>query len=244
MSGAAADRQPVWRWSPPVTDALLAVCAACVGAGVRRLVSARQAEEAKSGDDKKPTAFLVTVSYLEIYNEVIKDLLNPSDKQLKLREHAKTGVFVENLAELVVENEAAVTDLLEQGNKVRRVAATQMNERSSRSHSVFTIRLEQKTEEEVGTVTRQRMLSSKLNLVDLAGSERADKTGATGDRLREGAAINKSLSALANVINSLAEGKPHIPYRDSKLTRLLQQSLGGNSHTVRSPLLSTAGQPS
>lgn len=204
-----------------------------------RRVGETQAEE-RAEESERPTQFLVTVSYLEIYNEVIKDLLNPSDKQLKLRESTETGVFVENLAELVVADAAAVASLVEQGNKVRRVAATQMNERSSRSHSVFTLRVEQKTEENVGSVRRQRMLTSKINLVDLAGSERASKTGATGERLREGAAINKSLSALANVINALAEGKGHTPYRDSKLTRLLQHSLGGNSLTVMVATVSPA----
>eukprot|EP01138_Halocafeteria_seosinensis_P016416 gb/GECG01016747.1/.p1 GENE.gb/GECG01016747.1/~~gb/GECG01016747.1/.p1 ORF type:complete len:738 (+),score=179.40 gb/GECG01016747.1/:1-2214(+) len=186
--------------------------------------------------------FMILVSYLEIYNEVIKDLLNPTDKHLKIREHPKMGVYVQDLAELVVEKPEDVTQLLEQGNKVRRVAATNMNDRSSRSHSCFIIRIEQKEKEDMGDgKERETKLSAKINLVDLAGSERAEKTGAEGQRLKEGAAINKSLSTLGNVINALARGKnEHIPYRDSKLTRLLQQSLGGNSLTVMIATISPA----
>lgn len=187
--------------------------------------------------------FLVTVSYLEIYNEVVKDLLNPSDKHLKIREHPDMGIYVEGLAELVVENEDSIAELIEQGNKVRAVAATQMNARSSRSHSCFTIKINQRKKEDLGNgQERTTKLASKLNLVDLAGSERAGKTGASGAQLKEGAAINKSLSALGNVISTLSSGKrgAHIPYRDSKLTRLLQESLGGNSRTVMIATISPA----
>ena len=109
--------------------------------------------------------FLVVVSYLEIYNEVIKDLLNPTDKRLRIREHPSTGIFVESLAELVVTSSAEITAYLEQGNAVRKVAATQMNERSSRSHSCFTIRIEQKIVEEIGDVHRETNLFAKINLV-------------------------------------------------------------------------------
>ncbi|RHY83547.1 hypothetical protein DYB26_012839 [Aphanomyces astaci] len=195
--------------------------------------------EAQSSDTTK---FLITVSFLEIYNEVIKDLLNPSDKVLKIREHPDMGIYVEHLAELVVRDPADVTRLLDEGNKVRQVAATQMNERSSRSHSCFTIKIASKKVETLQAMTRQTMMNAKINLVDLAGSERAAKTGATGDRLKEGAAINKSLSALGNVINMLADRskKGHVPYRDSKLTRLLQESLGGNSLTVMIAAVSPA----
>ncbi|ETV74982.1 hypothetical protein H257_10587 [Aphanomyces astaci] len=195
--------------------------------------------EAQSSDTTK---FLITVSFLEIYNEVIKDLLNPSDKVLKIREHPDMGIYVEHLAELVVRDPADVTRLLDEGNKVRQVAATQMNERSSRSHSCFTIKIASKRVETLQAMTRQTMMNAKINLVDLAGSERAAKTGATGDRLKEGAAINKSLSALGNVINMLADRskKGHVPYRDSKLTRLLQESLGGNSLTVMIAAVSPA----
>jgi hypothetical protein len=173
--------------------------------------------------------YLITVSFLEIYNEVIKDLLNPSDKVLKIREHPEMGIYVEHLAELVVRTPEDVARLLDEGNAVRQVAATQMNERSSRSHSCFTIKIGSKKIEMLpdGATTKETRMNAKMNLVDLAGSERAAKTGATGDRLKEGAAINKSLSALGNVINMLADKNAklkaqHVPYRDSKLTRLLQ----------------------
>ncbi|GMF24755.1 unnamed protein product [Phytophthora fragariaefolia] len=211
-------------------------------------INASDAENAKL-DDEGAIKYLVTVSFLEIYNEVIKDLLNPSDKVLKIREHPDMGIYVEQLAELVVRDPADVTRLLEQGNKVRQVAATQMNERSSRSHSCFTIKISSKRSQVLAGVRKETCMNAKINLVDLAGSERASKTGATGDRLKEGAAINKSLSALGNVINMLASsdkarkagGKAaHIPYRDSKLTRLLQESLGGNSLTVMIAAISPA----
>ncbi|CAE7381686.1 KRP85 [Symbiodinium microadriaticum] len=156
---------------------------------------------------------------------MIKDLLNPSDKVLKIHENPKTGIFVKDLCELIVKDSSDLMRLIEQGNTVRRVAATQMNEQSSRSHSCFTIKVEQKlTTELSGGVTREQVVSAKLNLVDLAGSERASKTGASGQTLKEGAKINLSLMTLGTVINALAAGgqKGHIPYRDSQLTRLLQ----------------------
>eukprot|EP00054_Salpingoeca_dolichothecata_P019952 m.125031 g.125031 ORF g.125031 m.125031 type:complete len:681 (+) comp23441_c0_seq2:109-2151(+) len=182
--------------------------------------------------------YFVTVSYLEIYNEHIHDLLNPHGKDMKVRQHPKLGIYVENLAELVVRSWEDIAALLEQGNKVRTVGATEMNKESSRSHSVFTISLQQKDER-----SNSEGVGAKINLVDLAGSERADSTGATGDQLKEGAAINKSLSALGNVINCLADPKKksgHIPYRDSKLTRILQESLGGNTQTVMLTAISPA----
>lgn len=181
-----------------------------------------------------PVRFFVTVSFLEIYNEVINDLLNPqTDKILKLRENPDTGIYVEHLCELAVKSPSDIIRLIDQGNRVRRVASTAMNERSSRSHSVFTVKIEQKTTKTLeGGIERETALSSKLNLVDLAGSERADKTGAEGSTLKEGAAINQSLMALGGVINALSEGAAHVPYRNSKLTRLLQESLGGNAGTV------------
>ncbi|CEG42212.1 kinesin-like protein [Plasmopara halstedii] len=210
-------------------------------------ISASAAESVHT-EEQGGLKYLVTVSFLEIYNEVIKDLLNPSDKVLKIREHPDMGIYVEHLAELVVRDPADVTRLLEQGNKVRQVAATQMNERSSRSHSCFTIKILSKRSEMMAGVCKEICMNAKINLVDLAGSERASKTGATGDRFKEGAAINKSLSALGNVINMLASvdksrkggAKTHIPYRDSKLTRLLQESLGGNSLTVMIAAISPA----
>eukprot|EP00948_MAST-09A_sp_MAST-9A-sp1_P000528 g528.t1 len=186
---------------------------------------------------------IVTISYLEIYNDVIKDLLNPSDTILKIREHPKMGIYVEGLAEIVSTSGDDVMRLLQQGNSVRAVATTQMNERSSRSHSCFIIKIAQQREEILSeTKNRKRVqkLDAKVNLVDLAGSERVAKSGASGQLLKEGAAINKSLSALGNVINALAEGSKYVPYRDSKLTRLLQESLGGNSCTVMLATISPA----
>ena len=167
---------------------------------------------------------LPKVSFLEIYNEVIKDLLNPRDNPLKIRENASAGIYVEGLCELIVRSPAELLKLIDQGNTVRRVAATNMNDQSSRSHSCFTIKIEKKTTLDMGGgVTRENIVKAKLNLVDLAGSERASKTGASGATLKEGANINMSLMALGNVINALSEGsKKFIPYRDSKLTRLLQ----------------------
>jgi len=199
-------------------------------------------------NDNNNTKILVSISFLEIYNENIKDLLNPNDKiQLKIRESPEQGIYVEGLCELIVKDAASINRLIDQGNTVRRVAATNMNEQSSRSHSVFTIKIEQKTITELeGGVTREQIVKAKLNLVDLAGSERANKTGATGSTLKEGANINMSLMALGNVINALSETaaskgqKRHIPYRDSKLTRLLQESLGGNSATVMLAAISPA----
>lgn len=211
---------------------------------------ARVGSTAPEDETDDAVKYLVTVSFLEIYNEVIKDLLNPSDKVLKIREHPDMGIYVEQLAELVVRDPADVTRLVDQGNKVRQVAATQMNERSSRSHSCFTIKIASKRKQVIAGVQKETCMNAKINLVDLAGSERASKTGATGDRLKEGAAINKSLSALGNVINMLASEKvrrgggkaaaAHVPYRDSKLTRLLQESLGGNSLTVMVAAISPA----
>ena len=199
-------------------------------------------------DPNNNTKILVSISFLEIYNENIKDLLNPNDKiQLKIRESPDQGIYVEGLCELIVKDAMSISRLIDQGNTVRRVAATNMNEQSSRSHSVFTIKVEQKTNTELeGGVTREQIVKAKLNLVDLAGSERANKTGATGSTLKEGANINMSLMALGNVINALSEStaskgqKRHIPYRDSKLTRLLQESLGGNSATVMLAAISPA----
>jgi hypothetical protein len=149
---------------------------------------------------------------------------------------------VEGLCELVVRSGEEMLALLQQGGAVRKVASTSMNERSSRSHSCFTIRVEQKqTTESSNGIAREICLHAKLNLVDLAGSERAKKTGATGDTLKEGANINKSLMCLGNVITALSEGgSRHIPYRDSSLTRLLQESLGGNAQTLMLAAISPA----
>ncbi|XP_023879431.2 kinesin-like protein KIN-12D [Quercus suber] len=171
-------------------------------------------------------------SFLEIYNEQITDLLDPSSTNLLLREDVKKGVYVENLSEFEVQTVSDILRLLTQGSSNRRVAATNMNRESSRSHSVFTCVIESRWEKDSTTNLR----FARLNLVDLAGSERQKTSGAEGERLKEAANINKSLSTLGHVIMVLvdvAHGKlRHIPYRDSRLTFLLQDSLGGNSKTM------------
>ncbi|KAL2913031.1 hypothetical protein HK105_207486 [Polyrhizophydium stewartii] len=186
--------------------------------------------------------FLVRVSFLEIYNEEIKDLLIKANKNpkggLDLKENPETGVYVKNLSAFVVKSVEEMEHLMDVGNKNRSVGATLMNENSSRSHSIFTITIESS---EPGPDGQDRYVSGKLNLVDLAGSERQSKTGASGDRLKEATKINLSLSALGNCISALVDGKSsHIPYRDSKLTRLLQDSLGGNAKTLMIATLSPA----
>eukprot|EP01018_Ginkgo_biloba_P023736 Gb_23969 [translate_table: standard] len=189
----------------------------------------RKEEEARREDNLK---FVCKCSFLEIYNEQIADLLEPSSANLQMREDAKKGVYVENLLELEVKSVHDVIRLLLQGSANRKVAATNMNRASSRSHSVFTCVIESKWESQ--SVTHHRF--GRLNLVDLAGSERQKSSGAEGERLKEATNINKSLSTLGLVIMNLvntANGKPqHVPYRDSKLTFLLQDSLGGNSKTT------------
>jgi hypothetical protein len=175
--------------------------------------------------------FLVRISFLEIYNEEVKDLLVKPSKNpksgLELKENPDSGVYVKDLSATVVKSVEEMQFLMDAGNKNRSVGATLMNENSSRSHSIFTITIESS---EPGPDGADRYVSGKLNLVDLAGSERLSKTGATGDRLKEATKINLSLSALGNCISALVDGKSsHIPYRDSKLTRLLQDSLGGNA---------------
>ncbi|GMH37875.1 hypothetical protein BSKO_05759 [Bryopsis sp. KO-2023] len=194
--------------------------------------------------------FLVRASYLEIYNEEIRDLLaKNSDKKLQLKETVDNGVFVKDLMQFVVKGVSEITSVLQVGKKNRAVGSTLMNQDSSRSHSIFTITIETREKmqqngngssgngKEADAPTQAKDGEShirvgKLNLVDLAGSERQSKTGATGDRLKEGIKINLSLTALGNVISALVGKSDHIPYRDSKLTRLLQDSLGGNTKTV------------
>ncbi|KAJ9627131.1 hypothetical protein H2203_003592 [Taxawa tesnikishii (nom. ined.)] len=187
----------------------------------------------------------VEVSYLEIYNERVRDLLNPSNKgNLKVREHPSTGPYVEDLAKLVVRSFNEIENLMDEGNKARTVAATNMNETSSRSHAVFTLTLTQKRRDIETGMEGERV--AKISLVDLAGSERATSTGATGARLKEGAEINRSLSTLGRVIAALADlstGKrknSQVPYRDSVLTWLLKDSLGGNSMTAMIAAISPA----
>ncbi|KAI8503019.1 Kinesin-like protein kif3a [Branchiostoma belcheri] len=175
--------------------------------------------------------FLVHVSYLEIYNEEIKDLLHKDqNKRLEVKERPDVGVYVKDLSTVVAKNADDMDRVMTVGDKNRSVGATNMNEHSSRSHAIFTIVVEQS---EKGLDGKDHVRVGKLHLVDLAGSERQSKTGATGQRLKEATKINLSLSTLGNVISALVDGKStHIPYRNSKLTRLLQDSLGGNSKTV------------
>ncbi|QDZ25159.1 kinesin [Chloropicon primus] len=184
-----------------------------------------------SQDDKK---FLVRASFLEIYNEEVRDLLskNSANTKLELKENVDTGVYVKNLTSFVVKGVSEIHNVLAVGKKNRTVGTTLMNRDSSRSHSIFTIVIE--CSETVNADSGDSKIRvGKLNLVDLAGSERQSKTGATGERLKEATKINLSLSALGNVISALVDGRSgHIPYRDSKLTRLLQDSLGGNTKTV------------
>ena len=185
-------------------------------------------EEQRQNSDNK---FSVKVSFVEVYNEEIKDLFNmrslnggPSES-LNIREE-NNSIRVVNLSETVVTDAFTTIQLLEKGSSMRVVGGTAMNDQSSRSHAIFTITLEQSS-------SKSELIKSKFHLVDLAGSERQSKTKAEGIRLKEGININLGLLALGNVISVLGEENyKHVPYRESKLTRLLQDSLGGNSHTV------------
>ncbi|GJP43773.1 hypothetical protein CLOM_g3190 [Closterium sp. NIES-68] len=174
--------------------------------------------------------FTIRCSYLQIYNEQVSDLLEPDSMNLNVREDLRHGMFVEGLQEVVVSTAEATYALFKRGSQNRRVGQTAMNMESSRSHSVFTIVVETQRRDDAGVMNRR---TSRFNLVDLAGSERQKHSEAQGVRLKEAGSINKSLSALGNVIKALvdiAEGKVrHVPYRDSKLTFLLSDSLGGNS---------------
>ena len=183
---------------------------------------------AKADDHLK---FLVRVSYLEIYNEEVRDLLGKDQSlRLEVKERPDVGVYVKDLSVFMVNNADDMDKLMTMGNKNRSIGATQMNAHSSRSHAIFTITVECS---EKGPDGQQHFRVGKLHLVDLAGSERQSKTGATGQRLKEATKINLSLSTLGNVISALVDGKSsHVPYRNSKLTRLLQDSLGGNSKTL------------
>ncbi|KAJ1021725.1 hypothetical protein NDA13_005340 [Ustilago tritici] len=199
----------------------------------------------------------VEVSYIEIYNEKVRDLLNPKNKgNLKVREHPSLGPYVEDLSKLVVGSFRDIENLMDEGNKARTVAATNMNETSSRSHAVFTLVLTQKKFDVQTKLEAEKV--SRISLVDLAGSERANSTGATGARLKEGANINRSLTTLGKVIAALAAASSapepakgakkskaasldnFVPYRDSVLTWLLKDSLGGNSKTAMIAAISPA----
>ncbi|XP_028050183.2 kinesin-like protein unc-104 isoform X9 [Monomorium pharaonis] len=191
--------------------------------------------------------YSVEVSYMEIYCERVRDLLNPKNRgNLRVREHPLYGPYVEDLSKLAVLSYEDIHDLIDEGNKARTVAATNMNETSSRSHAVFTIFFTQQQQDNTTGLMSEKV--SKISLVDLAGSERADSTGAKGTRLKEGANINKSLTTLGKVISALAEiaatkkkkKADFIPYRDSVLTWLLRENLGGNSKTAMIAAVSPA----
>lgn len=189
--------------------------------------------------DTKDKNFLLRCSFIEIYNENIHDLLGKdTSKNMDLRESKKKGIFIKGLNLPVVKTVDDMLKWMNKGDKERHVGATAMNQDSSRSHSIFTVYLEV---EEKLDAKNSKIKAGKLNLVDLAGSERQSKTEATGQRLKEATKINLSLSALGNVIAALVSGKKkHIPYRDSKLTRLLQDSLGGNTKTLMIAAISPA----
>nr|XP_046253872.1 kinesin-like protein KIF1B isoform X7 [Scatophagus argus] len=202
-------------------------------------------EKINEDSNKEELSFSVEVSYMEIYCERVRDLLNPKNKgNLRVREHPLMGPYVEDLSKLAVTSYTDIADLMDAGNKARTVAATNMNETSSRSHAVFTIVFTQRKHDSETDLSTEKV--SKISLVDLAGSERADSTGAKGTRLKEGANINKSLTTLGKVISALAEVSKKkkktdfIPYRDSVLTWLLRENLGGNSRTAMVAALSPA----
>ena len=221
---------------------------------IPRICSSLFKRMAVEGNKMEGTTYRTEVSYLEIYNEKVKDLLASSSSsndvghKLKVREHPKDGPYVENLSKHLVMNYRDILALMEKGNKVRTTASTAMNDTSSRSHSIFTITFVHAGFDVETGLPYETV--SKIHLVDLAGSERADATGATGKRLKEGGHINKSLVTLGSVISALAEvssgaegnaKKSHfIPYRDSVLTWLLKDSLGGNSKTIMIATISPA----
>ncbi|KAF7287493.1 kinesin-like protein KIF3A [Rhynchophorus ferrugineus] len=189
---------------------------------------------ANSSEDR---SFIVKVMYLEIYNEEVRDLLGSDpNKRLQIKERKDIGIYVKDLSGFTVDSVESTTELMDRGNKNRITRSTMMNNVSSRSHAIFTIVIESKNRHTNKTTV------GKLNLVDLAGSERIKKTGVTGEGLREAGNINQSLSTLSNVIQALVEGKTFVPYRNSKLTRLLQDSLGGNSKTSMIAMVSPAEQ--
>uniref|UniRef100_A0A8B9PYJ0 Kinesin family member 4A n=1 Tax=Apteryx owenii TaxID=8824 RepID=A0A8B9PYJ0_APTOW len=195
----------------------------------------------KEKEQRQDWEFVLKVSYLEIYNEDILDLLCPSrerSSQISIREDPKEGIKIIGLTERSVACAQDTVFCLEQGNNSRTVASTAMNSQSSRSHAIFTISVDQKKKND-----KNSSFHSKLHLVDLAGSERQKKTKAEGDRLKEGININRGLLCLGNVISALGDENKKggfVPYRDSKLTRLLQDSLGGNSHTLMIACVSPA----
>ena len=216
--------------------------------GIIPLVTEEIFERIKRNEDKD-TTFRVEASMMEIYNEQVRDLFNPKNNPtggLKVRENPKTGPYVESLSLLPVSSYKEIEDLMDAGTRSRTVASTQMNATSSRAHTLVQVIITQTKVDHATMKATDKV--SKLNLIDLAGSERAESTGATGDRLKEGCAINKSLSALGNCITALADMTDpkkkkkalFIPYRDSVLTWLLKESLGGNAKTIMIAALSPA----
>ena len=177
-------------------------------------------------DSPEEIEFTVKTSMVEIYMEKIRDLIDTSRMNLNIREDTKKGIYIEDISEYYVSCKEEILELIRLGSENRIQASTNMNENSSRSHSIFIINVHQLNSKD-GSAK-----NSKLVLVDLAGSEKISKTGATGLTLEEAKTINKSLTTLGMVINALTDGRSsHIPYRESKLTRVLQESLGGNSKT-------------
>ncbi|KEG13695.1 putative Unc104-like kinesin [Trypanosoma grayi] len=235
---------------PRLSKGLFAIVKERLAAKEQELEAALAAGEENSQTMPAKLKINVVVSYLEIYQERVYCLLNSKCENLKVREHPVLGVYVEGLTELQTDSEDGIMRLMNGGNQSRHTAATKMNDRSSRSHAIFAISLVQTI---ISETTKGEKVStelrSKINLVDLAGSERAKSTGAEGDTLREGANINRSLTVLGLVISALADmGKhktdaaaaKHVPYRDSTLTFLLKESLGGNSKTFMLSTLSPA----
>lgn len=221
----------------PDVDDVLSANQPSVGV-IPRITSDLFAALASASRDDVHWAHQVTVSYLEIYMDNVRDLLNPQSgvESLPVHEDMMRNVYVKGLRAVAVQSAVEALNMLRRGNRERVTNTTNMNERSSRSHAIF----------EINVVIREgglRERKAKLSLVDLAGSEKVYKTGAQGQTLEEAKGINKSLHALGKVINALTSGaaagsgaseqlaQQHIPYRDSKLTRILQHSLGGNSRT-------------
>ena len=197
-----------------------------------RGITPRAFEQIFYGIEQYPKAqFLIRASFLEIYNEDIHDLLSKSSKnKLDIKENPEQGFYVKDLTSFVVKGIDEMKEVMAAGQKNRHVGETLMNRDSSRSHSIFMVTVERS---EAGVDGAPHYRVGKLNLVDLAGSERQSKTGSTGERLKEATNINKSLLTLGNVISALVDGNSqHVPYRDSKLTKLLMDSLGGNTKTV------------
>ncbi|KAH9489789.1 Chromosome-associated kinesin kif4a [Bulinus truncatus] len=190
--------------------------------------------------DKDSMEYSVTVSYIEIYNEDLNDLLCPTSQreQLSIREETNGGIKIQGLKEVAVRSFEETMKCLSEGSQSRTTGATAMNNTSSRSHAIFTVNIDQRRKSDLNDCCKV-----KFHLVDLAGSERCKRTQAEGERFKEGVNINRGLLALGNVISALGEEatkRSHIPYRDSKLTRILQDSLGGNSHTLMIACVSPA----